>query len=216
MPRLSAFYGIVTWMYRPDHPPPHFHAQYGEHVAQIELATLRVLSGSPLHARCASSASGRAITPKSSQITGSVPRRLSHWSRSARAVGLRTHGPARQFADTHSTCVAHQTSIKGSSSAVARIASPTTGTIAELSQNLNAPPRRSSRSASTALAPRRGLGGLRESSSVAGGFCAARTAPARSRRAILPSASGLVTTADSSRATGIPRSTINTESPPLT
>ena len=33
-------------MYRPDHPPPHFHARYGEHVAQIELATLRVLNGS--------------------------------------------------------------------------------------------------------------------------------------------------------------------------
>jgi hypothetical protein len=26
-------------MYRPDHPPPHFHAQYGEYVAQIELGT---------------------------------------------------------------------------------------------------------------------------------------------------------------------------------
>lgn len=26
--------------------PPHFHAQYGEHLAQIELATLRVLDGS--------------------------------------------------------------------------------------------------------------------------------------------------------------------------
>jgi hypothetical protein len=46
MPRLAAFYGIVIWMYRPDHPPPHFHAQYGEHVAQIELVTLRVISGS--------------------------------------------------------------------------------------------------------------------------------------------------------------------------
>jgi hypothetical protein len=30
----------------PDHPPPHFHAQYGEHVAQIELDSLRVLNGS--------------------------------------------------------------------------------------------------------------------------------------------------------------------------
>jgi hypothetical protein len=40
------FYGIVIWMYRPDHPPPHFHAQYGEEVAQIELETLRVLNGS--------------------------------------------------------------------------------------------------------------------------------------------------------------------------
>ncbi len=28
-------------MYRPDHPP-HLHAQYGEHVAQIELATRRI------------------------------------------------------------------------------------------------------------------------------------------------------------------------------
>ena len=33
-------------MYRPDHPPPHFHARYGEDVAQIELGTLRVLGGS--------------------------------------------------------------------------------------------------------------------------------------------------------------------------
>lgn len=33
-------------MYRPDHPPPHFHAHYGEHVAQIELDGLRVLNGS--------------------------------------------------------------------------------------------------------------------------------------------------------------------------
>ncbi|HEX8066193.1 MAG TPA: DUF4160 domain-containing protein [Thermoleophilaceae bacterium] len=46
MPRLSAFYGIVIWMYRPDHPPPHFHARYGEHLARVELGTLRVLSGS--------------------------------------------------------------------------------------------------------------------------------------------------------------------------
>lgn len=46
MPRISSFYGIVIWMYRPDHPPLHFHASYGEHVAQIELGTLRVLSGS--------------------------------------------------------------------------------------------------------------------------------------------------------------------------
>lgn len=46
MPRLATFYGIIIWMYRPDHPPPHFHAQYGDEVAQIELATLRTLNGS--------------------------------------------------------------------------------------------------------------------------------------------------------------------------
>jgi hypothetical protein len=45
VPRLAAFYGIVIWMYRPD-PPPHFHAQYGEHLAQIELESLRILNGS--------------------------------------------------------------------------------------------------------------------------------------------------------------------------
>jgi hypothetical protein len=45
MPRLSAFYGIVIYMYRPDHPPPHFHAQYGEYIAQIELESLEVLNG---------------------------------------------------------------------------------------------------------------------------------------------------------------------------
>lgn len=51
VPRLATFYGIVIWMYRPDHPPPHFHAQYGEHVAKIELGTLSVLNGSlPLRA----------------------------------------------------------------------------------------------------------------------------------------------------------------------
>jgi hypothetical protein len=46
VPRLAAFYGIVIWMYRPDHPPPHFHARYGEDEARIELGTWRVISGS--------------------------------------------------------------------------------------------------------------------------------------------------------------------------
>jgi hypothetical protein len=46
MPRVSAFYGITIWFYRPDHPPPHFPAQYGEDEARIELGTLRVISGS--------------------------------------------------------------------------------------------------------------------------------------------------------------------------
>ena len=46
MPRLASFYGIVIWMYRPDHPPPHFHAEYGEHDAQIELGTWQILNGS--------------------------------------------------------------------------------------------------------------------------------------------------------------------------
>lgn len=41
MPRISAFYGIVISMYFDDHAPPHFHADYGEHSARFEIATLK-------------------------------------------------------------------------------------------------------------------------------------------------------------------------------
>lgn len=33
MPRLSAFYGVVIYMYWRDHSPPHFHAEYGDQEA---------------------------------------------------------------------------------------------------------------------------------------------------------------------------------------
>ena len=45
MPRISAFYGIVIWMYRPDHPPAHVHAQYGEAWARVSLDGRDVLDG---------------------------------------------------------------------------------------------------------------------------------------------------------------------------
>jgi hypothetical protein len=51
VPRISAFYGIVITMYYRDHEPPHFHAIYGEHEAQVVIATIDVLSGElPLRA----------------------------------------------------------------------------------------------------------------------------------------------------------------------
>jgi hypothetical protein len=46
VPRISAFYGIVIAMYYDDHPPPHFHAKYGEHQAQVAIETGAVLNGS--------------------------------------------------------------------------------------------------------------------------------------------------------------------------
>ena len=46
MPRISAFYGIVIAMYFDDHPPPHFHARYGEFEAQVAIATGELLKGS--------------------------------------------------------------------------------------------------------------------------------------------------------------------------
>lgn len=34
MPTISAFYGILIRMYFGDHPPPHFHVRYGEHIRE--------------------------------------------------------------------------------------------------------------------------------------------------------------------------------------
>jgi hypothetical protein len=45
VPRISAFYGIVIAMYFVDHPPPHFHAKYGDHEAQVLIATGELLNG---------------------------------------------------------------------------------------------------------------------------------------------------------------------------
>ena len=45
MPRISEFYGIVIEMYWSDHNPPHFHAKYAEHRAEIDIRTLGTLRG---------------------------------------------------------------------------------------------------------------------------------------------------------------------------
>ena len=46
MPTISEFFGILILMYWDDHPPAHFHALYGEHEAQYNIATLDVIHGS--------------------------------------------------------------------------------------------------------------------------------------------------------------------------
>jgi hypothetical protein len=45
MPEISRFYGIVIQIYYGDHPPPHFHAVYGDFSAKIEIDSLNVLAG---------------------------------------------------------------------------------------------------------------------------------------------------------------------------
>ncbi len=46
MPEVSRFYGIVVRMYsRGEHPPPHFHVQYGEYRATISIDEIQVLDG---------------------------------------------------------------------------------------------------------------------------------------------------------------------------
>jgi hypothetical protein len=39
MPEISRFYGIVIRMNINDHPPPHFHAYYGEQEALVDIRT---------------------------------------------------------------------------------------------------------------------------------------------------------------------------------
>jgi hypothetical protein len=45
MPCISQFFGIVIYMYFNDHPPPHFHAEYGGNEALYEIETLRLHKG---------------------------------------------------------------------------------------------------------------------------------------------------------------------------
>jgi hypothetical protein len=51
VPVLSAFFGILIRMFYEDHAPPHFHVEYAEFKAVIELETGRVLGGQ-LPIRC--------------------------------------------------------------------------------------------------------------------------------------------------------------------
>jgi hypothetical protein len=46
MPEISRFFGIVIRMYYDDHNPPHFHAEYGDDEAWININTLAVIHGS--------------------------------------------------------------------------------------------------------------------------------------------------------------------------
>lgn len=45
MPEVSRFFGIVIRMYYDEHAPPHFHAIYGDHEAQIGINPIEVLEG---------------------------------------------------------------------------------------------------------------------------------------------------------------------------
>ena len=50
MPEISRFLGIVIRMYYRDHPPPHFHAQYGEYEITVEINRGIVLGRFPRRA----------------------------------------------------------------------------------------------------------------------------------------------------------------------
>ncbi len=45
MPEITRFYGIIIKLFFGDHPPPHFHAVYGESNAVFDIATLDMIEG---------------------------------------------------------------------------------------------------------------------------------------------------------------------------
>jgi hypothetical protein len=45
MPEITRFYGIIIKLFFGDHPPPHFHAVYGEYNAIFNIETLEMIEG---------------------------------------------------------------------------------------------------------------------------------------------------------------------------
>jgi hypothetical protein len=45
MPEICRFYGIIIKMFYNDHNPPHFHAEYGDKLALVNIQTLAVFAG---------------------------------------------------------------------------------------------------------------------------------------------------------------------------
>jgi hypothetical protein len=42
---VSAFYGIIIRIYFNDHEPAHFHGQYAEYQATLDIALMKIFSG---------------------------------------------------------------------------------------------------------------------------------------------------------------------------
>lgn len=45
MPTISSFYGISIRMFFNDHVPPHFHVEYAEFKATVDIVELRISGG---------------------------------------------------------------------------------------------------------------------------------------------------------------------------
>jgi len=45
MPEIARFYGIIIKLFFGDHPPPHFHAVYGEYVGLFDMDSLEMIEG---------------------------------------------------------------------------------------------------------------------------------------------------------------------------
>jgi hypothetical protein len=45
MPEISRFLGVIIGMYYRDHPPPHFHAKYGDYEVLVNIETGEIIRG---------------------------------------------------------------------------------------------------------------------------------------------------------------------------
>jgi Domain of unknown function (DUF4160) len=94
MPEVSRFYGIVVKIFYDDHNPPHFHAEYGEHEALVNINTLAILGGS-LPARASGSwRNGRHCISRNCGRLGTEPNSFSH--REESSLCLERARPARR------------------------------------------------------------------------------------------------------------------------
>lgn len=84
MPEVSRFYGIVIRMYlRGEHPPPHFHVQFGEHRASVSIEGAEVIEGH-LPVRAAKLVREESFTSRNYAIIGAGLRRTKRFCRSNR------------------------------------------------------------------------------------------------------------------------------------
>jgi hypothetical protein len=52
MPEITRFYGIIIKLFFGDHPPPHFHAVYGEYNGLFSIEPLEMTEGDlPMRAK---------------------------------------------------------------------------------------------------------------------------------------------------------------------
>jgi hypothetical protein len=104
MPRISAFYGIVIWMYYDEAHHggrPHFHAHYGDDEATIDMESLAIIAGVCLHAGGGSLSSGHERISPSYARTGFARAAISRSFPLSRCVRRSTICGDAQHATTH-------------------------------------------------------------------------------------------------------------------
>src|SRR6266513_2220657 len=107
MPEICRFYGIVIQIYYGDHPPAHFHAVYGEHVAKIAIDTLQIIEGS---------IPARALSLVREWVT-LQPRGVTTGVRARRKFSIADEDCATSLSDQSQTSSSRYLSKRGSASA---------------------------------------------------------------------------------------------------